>query len=935
MSSTASTPEDFHSPFLEGWDCFEAELLKLDRELLADCQAAWDGLDRITRQLESSGQSDELQQPEAAGLSSLTTLFEEVSERLLGGVLRQYERERPQRQVLNAIERHRNRAEELVRSLPEQIDVAGPEVAAAFKAAPPKGLKRRWLARQHRSRPVPLRRAMQAELMAELGRRSEPKDALLLAMTHASLGLLEPWKQARDSLLRRLQAPHSEDAKPAEHDEIEQWNRAVERQRRDAKQAIEALGELARDLPRRMEQTLLRRPPGEPYRGVDPLVESTVYWGRQRQAVVAEHQLELQLAEVARSAIRESRHALQSAVAEHAELVAEWQELEAWLDSWQPDRTAAIPAPRSRLTSADERLRSWSSFIAEIARKELPAEIESVLPGRALPRWRQPWRKLNPLQRFLEALEGQGRSIALQGFTSSQDSYRALLREMDRAREVVAYGSESLQAEGGEEQLQLASEAIENALTLIRHQERSLTSPMEPVEPALAQAVAATLQRCCASLEQSRLGLIASVTRERGVRSATAALYLLGEYTRKLRGSAWKSARNVHQAGMARIGWVRLPERNIAAVETRTFLEPSRRIDPRARDLPLIYSRLFRLEPVEDPRFLVGREAEMAAIGDARQLWEAGRSAAVMVVGERGSGKTSLINCARIRGLHDLQTVHAVLSQRIDTPARMQSFLEEALNCRPGELAQTLSSERRVLILEGLEKAFLRRVGGFEGVRYLVSLMSSTGETTLWIVTVNQAAYRYLDPAVGLRQHFSHCINARTVSPKTLQEAILLRHNLSGLRLRFFVPPREARRLRRLRRSLGVENSRQEAFFEALHEQSEGIFRAAFEHWYGLIERAEGGVVYMKYPVPADYRRLIAGLTGDDLFCLNAVLQHGSLTVEEYADVFGISQDEGHTRLEGLVDRGILEPEPGEQGWRIRPEAGYLVRRALDAENLL
>jgi hypothetical protein len=39
--------------------------------------------------------------------------------------------------------------------------------------------------------------------------------------------------------------------------------------------------------------------------------------------------------------------------------------------------------------------------------------------------------------------------------------------------------------------------------------------------------------------------------------------------------------------------------------------------------------------------------------------------------------------------------------------------------------------------------------------------------------------------------------------------------------------------------------------------------------------------------------------------------------------------------FEGLVDRGLLEREPQAPGWRVRSEAGYIVRKALYGVNLL
>ena len=73
--------------------------------------------------------------------------------------------------------------------------------------------------------------------------------------------------------------------------------------------------------------------------------------------------------------------------------------------------------------------------------------------------------------------------------------------------------------------------------------------------------------------------------------------------------------------------------------------------------MPALYRSLFRFEPVKDPRFLVGRDVEMGTIWKARRLWESGHPAAVMLAGQRGSGKTSLINCALKRYFQDLEVI--------------------------------------------------------------------------------------------------------------------------------------------------------------------------------------------------------------------------------------------------------------------------------------
>jgi predicted DNA-binding transcriptional regulator len=226
-------------------------------------------------------------------------------------------------------------------------------------------------------------------------------------------------------------------------------------------------------------------------------------------------------------------------------------------------------------------------------------------------------------------------------------------------------------------------------------------------------------------------------------------------------------------------------------------------------------------------------------------------------------------------------------------------------------------------------------VDGFHAIRRLLSLVADSCRTTLWVLCLNQLAFKFLNPAVGMEQVFSHRINAMSVEPQNLQDAILLRHNLSGLRLRFARPPSRFPLLERLRRPLGLDRRAQEIFFDTLYQQSEGVFRSAFELWHRYIDSADGGVLRMKVPEAVDNDPLITGLDGQDLFLLQAVLQHGSLTPRECGLIFCLAEETARARVEALVDRGILEREPGAPGWRVRSEAGYLVRKALHRQNLL
>ena len=256
----------------------------------------------------------------------------------------------------------------------------------------------------------------------------------------------------------------------------------------------------------------------------------------------------------------------------------------------------------------------------------------------------------------------------------------------------------------------------------------------------------------------------------------------------------------------------------------------------------------------------------------------------------------------------------------------MQSFLREQAGLE--------RARRAVIIIEELERAWLRAIGGYEALRVLLGQIVLTSREVLWIVAMNQAAFRLLNAALGLEGYFSHRINAGAVEQSHLQEAILMRHNLTGLRLRY-LPPRDARATRGLRRKLGLHLSPEQIFFQALYRESEGLFRSAFELWLKHIEPGQEGVVYVRPLEAPRYESLLADLSLEELLTLQALLQHGSLTAEEHALVFGIEPATSLDRLEILEDRELIEPDPGRPGFRVRPEAARAVRVALHRRNLL
>src|SRR6185295_11568565 len=113
-------------------------------------------------------------------------------------------------------------------------------------------------------------------------------------------------------------------------------------------------------------------------------------------------------------------------------------------------------------------------------------------------------------------------------------------------------------------------------------------------------------------------------------------LVLARKQTHRLTRTSAKTLRSTFDWGLVTLGWVPPPTRKVQPVEERARLSRILEIQLGARDLPALYRRLFRIEPVEDARFLIGRDAELAGLSRALDRWRTGTGAAILIVGDRG-----------------------------------------------------------------------------------------------------------------------------------------------------------------------------------------------------------------------------------------------------------------------------------------------------------
>jgi len=608
---------------------------------------------------------------------------------------------------------------------------------------------------------------------------------------------LKTFARGEEAALRQLQQDLAYWRAETES-QIENGERNAQRSRAWAERTAAGLPEALR--PRGIES-----PEDRVHHMAETVKRHMVHWTRQQRAVQGAFLFLSLLLEQAASATQEAARVLEEFARQKRRIELERDAAIQWLKSWTPgDELDSFPSPQLDLQPAEETVRQLVRRMFLSRQADWPESIEIVLPRAPFEGPRNRWRRFHAVAVIGQVIDNVVEPVLQQGIGKAVAARVAELREVDRAHDVVAYGSTAAQEEESKG-VALATEAARNALQLLEQKRSPEMEEGRAIEQCLVKAQLSFLSACAYEFESRRMGALGLVSRERGEQFWTDAKSLVARTIRRATGEVKDGSGRVWKRLELLSGLSPPIEVSPEPVHRRLSLSDALEVRLKDRALPALYKRLFRLAPVEDERFLIGREREMAALGEALSDWRAGRGGAVLVLGARGSGKTSLLRCAMSGIFRGEECVINSFSQRVTDPDHMLGELRRLIGIPPeSDILDALAAKRRIVMIEELERTFLRAPGGFGSLHKLREIMYATSGTTFWIFSINEVAFRYLSSIIGLGRHFSHRLDTMAVPQETIVNAIYYRHNLSGLRLEFAPLPPGDPRVNKLREWLGL-----------------------------------------------------------------------------------------------------------------------------------
>ncbi len=360
------------------------------------------------------------------------------------------------------------------------------------------------------------------------------------------------------------------------------------------------------------------------------------------------------------------------------------------------------------------------------------------------------------------------------------------------------------------------------------------------------------------------------------------------------------------------------------SIRKRFFLQPSDAIitqeisdflsesEKSITQLPIIYRRLYKVEPVSDMDLFVGREFEYEAIKSSYQNMMNGRSSSTVIVGEKWGGLTSLINYVIDNMNFEYPIIRIRPKEKYYRMDKFHQFLAASLSVdhisEQQELIETIKkfTTKKIVIIEDIQHMYLRSFDGFEALRSLIEIIYQTQDQIFWILTCTQYAWNYLVKSFQINDYFHKVLMMKPMTNEEINSVIQIRNQIGGFKI-IFIPPEEVKEHKKVK-SLSEEEQQkmfEKRFFKKLNDFASSNISMALIFWLLSTKNVtDDHIVVGDFDNPD--QSFIQVMTQTRIFILLALILHDGISLEEISEVNNQTSDDLALQISSLQEDGII-----------------------------
>ncbi len=329
---------------------------------------------------------------------------------------------------------------------------------------------------------------------------------------------------------------------------------------------------------------------------------------------------------------------------------------------------------------------------------------------------------------------------------------------------------------------------------------------------------------------------------------------------------------------------------------------------PTGEGVPEDYLREFPLRPIlgGDDALLLPRDETVKEILAQIEHWrEAKSQGSIALVGEKGSGKTTLAALVA-RGVAEPEVVQHTLQGK---PADGEALFRDLSQSLPANGASNLEEwieglnvgPERVVLIDEAHNVFLRTVGGYRAYDALIDVVNATSSRIFWIILFNSFTWRFLNESRSRLHFFRKLIEVPSWSSDELRDLIRRRNKQTGFDVEF-----DEMLLTGERGSEGLELVEgADGYFRLLRETSGGNPRIATRLWLSsLTVVGEKKLRVSAFREPSS--TALGKMSDELLFALAAIAQHENLSTDELRRVLNVSEGIARFAMRYLVEAELI-----------------------------
>ncbi len=353
--------------------------------------------------------------------------------------------------------------------------------------------------------------------------------------------------------------------------------------------------------------------------------------------------------------------------------------------------------------------------------------------------------------------------------------------------------------------------------------------------------------------------------------------------------------------------------------------------------LPIIYKRLYAIEPLTDMVLFEGRKKEIEQLSKAYMAWTEGKYASVLLTAEKWSGMTSLINYAVKNIKFNNVPIRTELKLNNPDPNHLIKYfsdlLETELSDKDSIIEHLNSGKKRIIIFENLQKLFLREMHGQKALVEFIDIMTATQRNVFWIGSMSIYTFNYLERSLKMSAFFSYHIPLEPLSDDEISQLIIKRNRISGFKIKFEVLEKDAtdKKFKKLK-----EEERQqylkERFFKDLNNFAKSNISMALMFWLLSTKKVDDQTIVIKNFKKPDFS-FLSSLKNDRVFVLQALIMHDGLQLDQLAKVLSYSFTRAKFLILELLEDGVLIEK--ESQFLVNPIIYRNTVQLLKSRNLL